>query len=56
MDKLDNESWEEYAFRHELFEIIYADKDKQIIDYINLPNPDKYCYPVLHFVGLYGRK
>jgi hypothetical protein len=46
MDKLENESWEEYAFRHELFEIIYADKDKQIIDYINLPNPDKYCYPV----------
>ncbi len=46
MDKLENESWEEYAFRHELFEIIYADKDKQIIDYIHMPNPDKYCYPV----------
>jgi hypothetical protein len=46
MDKLENESWEEYAFRHELFEIIYADKEKQIIDYINLPNPDKYSYPV----------
>ena len=41
MDKLENETWEEYAFRHELFEIKYADKDQQIIDDVRIPNPDK---------------
>ena len=41
MDKLDNESWEEYALRNELFEIKYAD-DKQIIDEVIIPNPDFY--------------
>jgi hypothetical protein len=40
MDKLENETWEEYAFRHELFEIRYADKEQQIIDDVCLPNPD----------------
>jgi hypothetical protein len=35
MDKLDNESWEEYAFRNNLFIIKY--KDNKIIDDINIP-------------------
>ena len=37
MDKLDNETWEDYAFRNNLFEIKYADKEKTIIDDINSP-------------------
>lgn len=42
MDKFENETWEDYAFRHELFNVIYADKEKEIIDDVCLPNPDKY--------------
>lgn len=41
MDKLENESWDEYAFRNELFIINYVDKEKQIIEDIRYPNPDK---------------
>jgi hypothetical protein len=42
MDKFENETWEDYAFRHELFNVIYADKEKEIIADVWLPNPDKY--------------
>jgi hypothetical protein len=42
MDKFENETWEDYAFRHELFDVIYADKEKEIIADVRLPNPDKY--------------
>jgi hypothetical protein len=37
MDKLDNETWEDYAFRNNLFSIKYADKEKTVIDDINIP-------------------
>ena len=37
MDKLENETWEEYAFRHNLFVIKYADKEKTTIDDITMP-------------------
>lgn len=42
MDKFENETWEDYAFRHELFNVIYADKEKEIIADVCLSNPDKY--------------
>lgn len=38
MDKLDNETWEDYAFRTDLFSIEYQDKEKQIISYIGIPD------------------
>ena len=38
MDKLDNETWEDYAFRTNLFLIKYADKEKTVIDDIKMPN------------------
>ena len=31
MDKLENETWEEYAFRNNLFVIKYANKEKTMI-------------------------
>ena len=37
MDKLENETWEEYAFRNNLFVIRYADKEKTVIDDITMP-------------------
>ena len=37
MDKLDNETWEDYAFRNNLFVIKYADKEKTVIDDITMP-------------------
>ena len=37
MDKLDNETWEEYAFRNNLFVIKYLDKNKTQIDDITIP-------------------
>jgi len=37
MDKLKNETWEEYAFRNNLFVIKYADKEKTVIDDITMP-------------------
>lgn len=37
MDKLENETWEDYAFRNNLFVIKYADKNKTVIDYIAMP-------------------
>ena len=37
MDKLNNETWEDYAFRNNLFTIKYADKEKTVIDDINIP-------------------
>ena len=38
MDKLDNETWKDYAFRTDLFSIEYEDKEKQIISYIGIPD------------------
>ena len=38
MDKLDNETWEEYALRHNLFKIKYTDADNSIIDDIYIPD------------------
>ena len=40
-DKLDNETWGEYAFRNKLFIINYIDKEKKFIGDIRYPNPDK---------------
>ena len=37
MDKLENESWEDYAFRYNLYKIIYSDKEHRIIDDIHIP-------------------
>ena len=37
MDKLENETWEEYAFRNNLFVIKYANKEKTMIDDITMP-------------------
>ena len=37
MDKLDNETWEDYAFRNNLFVIKYGNKAKTVIDDINIP-------------------
>ncbi len=52
MDKLENETWEEYAFRNKLFVIKYADKEQQMIDDITIPihtnvyqrHTDSNCY------------
>jgi hypothetical protein len=40
MNKLDNETWDEYAFKNNLFKIKYTDNDKQIIHDICIPNPN----------------
>jgi len=53
MDKLENETWEEYAFRNNLFVIKYADKEKMTIDDITIPihtnlNPKHYNAEVYH--------
>jgi hypothetical protein len=42
MDKLENETWEDYAFRHKVFKIKYEGEEKQenIVD-VQIPNPDK---------------
>ena len=40
MDKLENETWEEYAFKNMLVKITYTDKEQQIIDNISIPNPN----------------
>jgi hypothetical protein len=45
MDKLENESWADCAFKHEAFYIVYADKEEQIIDDVRFADPDKYYYP-----------
>ena len=37
MDKLENETWEEYAFRNNLFIIKYSDKEKTLINDITMP-------------------
>jgi hypothetical protein len=37
MDKLENETWEEYAFRNNLFVIKYTDKEKTTIHDITMP-------------------
>lgn len=37
MDKLDNETWNNYAFRNNLFLIKYNDKDKKFINDITIP-------------------
>lgn len=41
MNKLDNETWEDYAFRNELFIIVYDDNDKSIIRDVIIPIHDK---------------
>lgn len=40
MDKLENESWADYAFKHEAFYIEFADKDNQIIDDVHFVDPE----------------
>lgn len=40
MDKLESETWEEYAFRYNFFKIKYVDKEKTIIADITIPNHD----------------
>ena len=40
MNKLDNETWDEYALKNNLFKIKYTDNDKQIIHDICIPNPN----------------
>ena len=37
MDKLDAESWEDYAFRNNLYKIKYSYKDVSVIDDIIIP-------------------
>jgi hypothetical protein len=59
MDKLDNETWEEYAFRNNLFVIKYADKAKTVIDDITMPIHTKvsprHTYPNdYHTLVMYG--
>lgn len=45
MDKLDDETWAVCAFKHEAFYIVYADKEKQIIDDVRFADPEnKYPY------------
>jgi hypothetical protein len=41
MNKLDNETWEDYAFRNELFIIVYDENDKSIICDVIIPIHDK---------------
>ena len=38
MDKLDKETWEDYAFRNNLYKIQYSYKDINVIDNIIIPN------------------
>ena len=45
MDKLDNETWEEYALRHNLFKIKYTDADNSIID-------DIYIYQIIKLLTI----
>lgn len=44
MDKLENESWADCAFKHEAFYIVYADKEEQIIDDVRFADPEKKYY------------
>jgi hypothetical protein len=44
MNKLDNETWEDYAFRNELFIIVYDENDKSIIRDVIIPIHDKIIY------------
>ena len=60
MDKLDNETWEDYAFRNNLFAIKYADKDKTVIDDITIPihtnfNP-RYYDGYNYVINIYGNE
>ena len=41
MNKLYNETWEDYAFRNELFIIVYDENDKSIIRDVIIPIHDK---------------
>ena len=41
MNKLENETWEDYAFRNELFIIVYDENDKSIIRDVIIPIHDK---------------
>jgi len=41
MDKLDTESWEDYAFRNNLYKIKYSDKDVSVIVDIIIPTHTK---------------
>ena len=40
MDKLDKETWEDYAFRNNLYKIQYSYKDINVIDNIIIPTYD----------------
>ena len=44
MDKLDTESWEDYAFRNNLYKINYYVKDVSVIDDIIIPSYAKISY------------
>ena len=44
MDKLDTESWEDYAFRNNLYKIKYSYKDVSVIDDIIIPTHTKITY------------
>ena len=37
MDKLDTESWEDYAFRNNLFLVKYSDNEKKIVSDVRIP-------------------
>ena len=39
MDKLNNETWADYAFRNEIFVVHYSDKEKQIISDVDISHP-----------------
>jgi len=48
MDKLDTESWEDYAFRNNLYKIKYSYKDVSVIDDIIIPNHTKMSFDCGH--------
>ena len=50
MDKLDNETWDEYALKNNLFKIKYTDKEQQIIDDIRYPHNPSIHYGFLEFI------
>ena len=62
MDKLETETWDEYAFKNKLFKIRYADKDQHIINDVNIPDAtilnNRHCdwgYYMNCINGCYGK-
>jgi len=62
MDKLETETWEEYAFKNKLFKIIYADKEQHVIKDVIIPDStvlnDRHCdwgYYMNCVNGSYGK-